>query len=62
MAWQTGAMKPVQAPRDKVEELRRQGDPRLTESDRAILREITQGPEFAQELAAQSEHDPELAS
>lgn len=55
-------MKPVQAPRDKVEELRRHGDPRLTESDREILREVTRGPDFAMELAAQSDHDPELAS
>lgn len=49
-----------------LEEFRRQrrgGDPRLTESDREILRRITTGDladEFADSLAAISESDPLL--
>jgi hypothetical protein len=55
-------MKPMRSPKDKIEELRRTGDPRLSEADREILRQITRGPDLANELAAQAEHDPELAT
>jgi hypothetical protein len=55
-------MKPVRSPKDEIEELRRNGDPRLSEADKQILREITRGPDLARELAALAEHDPDLAT
>jgi hypothetical protein len=55
-------MKPVRSPKDDIEELRRNGDPRLSEEAKKILREITRGPDLARELAALSEHDPDLAT
>lgn len=57
-----GYMKPTRSPQEKIEELRRNGDPRLSEADKRILREITKRPELARELAALAEHDPDLAT
>ena len=54
-------MEPMRSPRDEIEYLRRTGDPRLSDAARKLLREITRGPDLAQELAAQAEHDPDLA-
>ena len=54
-------MKPMPSPRDEIEHLRRTGDPRLSDAARKLIREITRGPELAQELAAQAEHAPDLA-
>ena len=54
-------MKPMRSPRDEIEHLRRTGDPRLSDAARKLIREITRGPDLAQELAAQAEHDPDLA-
>lgn len=48
---------------EDLERQRRSGDPRLTESDRAILERITTGDlavEFAEALAAASDDDPLL--
>jgi hypothetical protein len=53
-------MKPVR-PKDDIEDLRRSGDPRLSEGDKAAIRDLTRGPDLALELAALAEHDPELA-
>ncbi len=55
-------VKPTRSPKDEIEELRRMGDPRLSEEGKKILREITRGPDLARELAALAEHDPELAT
>lgn len=49
-------------PKDALHDLRETGDPRLTDADREILREITRGSELALELAALADDDPELAS
>ncbi len=50
------------SPKDAIDELRKAGDPRLSEADRTLIREITSGPELALELAALAEHDPDLAT
>jgi hypothetical protein len=55
------SMKSARSRKEEIEELRRTGDPRLSDEAKRLLREITRGPEFALELAAQAEHDPELA-
>ena len=54
-------MKPARSRKEEIEQLRRTGDPRLSEEAKKLLREITRGPELARELAAQAKHDPELA-
>jgi hypothetical protein len=54
-------MKPVRSPKDDIEDLRRRGDPRLSEADKETIRDLTRGPDLALELAALTEHDPELA-
>jgi len=55
------SMKSARSRKEEIEELRRTGDPRLSEEAKRLLREITRGPELALELAAQAEQDPELA-
>lgn len=54
-------MKPTRSPKESIEELRRTGDPRMSDVARKLIREITRGPDLALELEAQAEHDPELA-
>lgn len=54
-------MKPMRSPKDDIEDLRRSGDPRLSEADKEAIRDLTRGPDLALELAALAEHDPELA-
>ena len=54
-------MEPMPSPEDEIEQLRRTGDPRLNDAARRLIRESTSGPELAEELAAQAEHDPDLA-
>lgn len=49
---------------EEFRQARRAGDPRLTDSDKAILRRITMGDladEFADSLAAISDADPMLS-
>lgn len=54
-------MNPVRSPKQDIEELRRKGDPRLTDADKEILRDLAQGPELALALAELEEHDPKLS-
>lgn len=54
-------MKAVRSPKHDIDELRRKGDPRLTDADKDILRDLARGPKLALELAALESHDPELA-
>ena len=54
-------MKPTRSPKESIEDLRRSGDPRISDAARKLIREITRGPDLALELEAQSDHDPELA-
>jgi hypothetical protein len=54
------SMKPARSRKDEIEQLRRTGDPRLSEAAKKLIREITRGPDLAKELAAQAKHDPEL--
>jgi len=49
------------SPMDELDELRRTGDPRLSDTARRLLREITRGPDLARELAGLAENDPDLA-
>jgi hypothetical protein len=49
-------------PKDALQDLRETGDPRLTDADREILRQITRGSELALELSALAADDPELTS
>ena len=46
---------------EEIEELRRSGDPRLSDAGKETLREVTRGSDLARELAALAEHDAELA-
>jgi hypothetical protein len=55
------SMTPGPSPKDKIEKLRRTGDPRASEAAKKLIREITRGPDLARELAAQAVHDPDLA-
>jgi hypothetical protein len=55
------SMTPGPSPKDKIEKLRRTGDPRASDAAKKLIREITRGPELARELAAQAVHDPDLA-
>ena len=54
------SMKPARSRKDEIEQLRRTGDPRLSEAAKKLIREITRGPDLAKELADQAKHDPEL--
>ena len=54
-------MTPRPSPKDKIEKLRRTGDPRASDAAKKLIREITRGPDLARELAEQAVHDPDLA-
>ena len=55
------SMTPRPSPKDKIEKLRRTGDPRASDAAKKLIQEITRGPDLARELAEQAVNDPDLA-